>query len=122
MLHLLRMPLKVNIMSTTTFSLMSVLILSNDFLIDFQGPSKSPPRPVPNRFASVAPLFFFPLMNRFDQSITTLDLLGQDSLVLGNLLYMLGTVMYAATNIPLASAMATALLDFLWALKYHPSV
>ena len=61
-------------------------------------------------------------MNQFDQSINTLDLLGQDSLVLGNLLYTLGTVMYAATNIPLAGAMATALLDFLWALRYHPNV
>ena len=96
--------------------------LIDAFLIYFQGPSKSPPKPVPNKFVSVAPLFFFPLMNRFDQSINTLDLLGQDSLVLGNLLYTLGTVMYAATNIPLASTMATALLDFLWALRYHHSV
>ena len=60
-------------------------------------------------------------MNRFDQSTNTLDLLGEDSLVLGNLLYTLGTIMYAATNIPLAVSMATALLDFLWALRYHPS-
>lgn len=60
-------------------------------------------------------------MNRFDQPVNTLDLLGQDSLVLGNLLYTLGTVMYAATNIPLAAAMATALLDFLWTLRYHPN-
>lgn len=72
-----------------------------------------------NRFVSVAPLFFFPLMSRFDQPVNTLDLLGQDSLVLGNLLYTLGTVMYAATNIPLVVSMATTLLEFLWALRYH---
>ena len=86
-----------------------------------QGPSKALPTPVPNKFTNVAHLFFFPLMNRFDQPVNTLDLLGQDSLVLGNLLYTLGTVMYAATNLPLVPAMAAALLDFLWALKYHPT-
>lgn len=86
-----------------------------------QGPSKASLKPVPNRFAKVAHLFFFPLMNQFDRPVNTLDLLGQDSLVLGNLLYTLGTVMYAATNIPLAPAMSVSLLDFLWALKYHPT-
>lgn len=60
-------------------------------------------------------------MNQFDQPVNTLDLLGQDSLVLGNLLYTLGTVMYAAMNIPLAAVMATTLLDFLWAVRYHPN-
>lgn len=58
-------------------------------------------------------------MNRFDHQVNTLDLLGEDSLVLGNLLYTLGTVMYAATHLPLVSAMAVALLNFLWSLRYH---
>ena len=61
-------------------------------------------------------------MNWFDQPVNTLDLLGKDHLILGNLLYTLGTVMYAATNAPLAPAMATALLDFVWALRYHHNV
>lgn len=74
----------------------------------------------PNRFLDVAPLFFFPLMNRFDQPMNTLDLLGEDSLVLGNLLYTLGTVMHAARNLPLISAMAVPFLDFLWVMRYHP--
>jgi len=74
---------------------------------------------VANRFADVALLFFFPLMNPFDRPMNTLDLLGQDALVLGNLLYTLGTVMYAATNLPVVVAMASAFLNFLWALRYH---
>ena len=85
----------------------------------FQGPSKAPPKPIANRFTEVAPLFFFPLMNRFDQPVNTLDLLGEDSLVLGNLLYTLGTVMYAASNLPVTCHMAVALLDFLWVVRYH---
>lgn len=54
--------------------------------------------------------------------MNTLDLLGEDSLVLGNLLYTLGTVMYAATNLPVVVAMALAFLDFLWAVRYHQDV
>lgn len=84
-----------------------------------QGPSKPPSVPSPNRFAPVAPTFFFPLMAAFDCPVATLDLLGQDSLLLGSLLHTLGTVMYCATNAPLAPTMAAALLDFLWALRYH---
>ena len=84
-----------------------------------QGPSKPSPIPSPNRFAPIAPVFFFPLMGTFDRPVATLDLLGQDSLLLGSLLHTLGTIMYCATHTPLAPAMATALLDFLWALRYH---
>lgn len=84
-----------------------------------QGPSKPPRLPCPNRFAPVAPTFFFPLMAMFDCPVATLDLLGRDSLVLGSLLHTLGTVMYCATNAPLAPTMAAALLDFLWVLRYH---
>ena len=58
-------------------------------------------------------------MAMFDCPVATLDLLGRDSLVLGSLLHTLGTVMYCATNAPLAPTMATALLDFLWVLRYH---
>ncbi len=54
--------------------------------------------------------------------IGTLDLLGQDSLLLGNLLYTLGTIMYAASNTPISPAMGVALLDFTWALRYHTAV
>ena len=87
-----------------------------------QGASKPPPSALPNQFTNVAPLFFFPLMNQYDQRINTLDLLGEDSLILGNLLYTLGTVMYAASHLPITVTMATAFLDFLWVLRFHPAV
>ena len=86
-----------------------------------QGPSKAPLTATPNQFAPVASLFFFPLMERFDSAVNTLDLLGQDSLVLGNLLYTLGTIMHCATHAPVATAMAKALMNFIWTFRYHPS-
>ena len=58
-------------------------------------------------------------MSDYDRSMATVNLLGEDSLVLGNLLYTLGTVMHAATHAVVAPAMGVALLDFLWALRYH---
>lgn len=84
-----------------------------------QGPSNPSPIPSPSRFAPIAPAFFFPLMGAFDRPVATLDLLGQDSLLLGSLLHTLGTIMYCAMHTPVAPAMAAALLDFLWALRYH---
>ena len=58
-------------------------------------------------------------MDQYDRPMNTLDLLGQDSLVLGNLLYTLGTVMYASANLPIVVAMAATFLDFLWSMRYH---
>jgi len=58
-------------------------------------------------------------MGAFDRPVATLDLLGQDSLLLGSLLHTLGTIMHCAMHTPIAPAMAAALLDFLWALRYH---
>ncbi len=111
-----------------------------------KGRTRTPPTATPNRFADVATLFFFPLMANYDQpqgiptpqmhassphthtyththTLTgTLKLLGQDSLVLGNLLYTLGTVMHSATHTQSAHAMGVALLDFTWALRYHNAV
>jgi len=37
-------------------------------------------------------------MAGYDRRIRTLDLLGTDSMVLGRLLYALGTILYSATN------------------------
>ena len=70
----------------------------------------------------MAPLFFFPLMRGYDQPLGTLDLLGEDSLVLGSLLHTLGVVIHAARHTPLLSRMAAALMDFVWALRYHPNM
>lgn len=84
-----------------------------------KGPSHPQPKPVANKFASVAGYFFFPLMKNFDSKVNTLDLLGEDTLVLGRLVYTLGIIMYSARETPTARNMGKALLEFTWALKYH---
>lgn len=84
-----------------------------------KGPTKPQPKPVANKFSSVAGFFFFPLMKNFDSKVNTLDLLGDDTLILGRLVYTLGIVMYSARETPIARNMGTALLEFAWALKYH---
>ena len=84
-----------------------------------KGPTKPQPKPVANKFSSVAGFFFFPLMKNFDSKVNTLDLLGDDTLILGRLVYTLGIVMYSAKETPIARNMGTALLEFAWALKYH---
>ena len=84
-----------------------------------KGPSRPQPKGVVNKFASVAGFFFFPLMKNFDVKVNTLDLLGDDTLVLGRLVYTLGIIMYSARETPIARNMGVALLEFTWALKYH---
>ena len=86
-----------------------------------QGTRHPPPLPTPSRFSAVAPLFFFPLLSGFDRPSPCLDLLARDSLLLGNLLYTVGVVMHASTHSPAAPSMASALMDFVWALRYHTS-
>lgn len=60
-------------------------------------------------------------MAKYDHPLNTLDLLGQDSLLLGQLLHTLATIMHCATHTPHSPPMALALVDFVWALRYHPS-
>jgi len=74
----------------------------------------------PNRFASVAGSFFYPLLRHFDrQSDSCLDLLGSDHLVFERLIYTLGAVMLAATGTPGVGRMITALLEFLRCSRHH---
>ena len=84
-----------------------------------KGPSHPQPKAVANKFAGVAGFFFFPLMKNFDSKVNTLDLLGDDTLVLGRLVYTLGIILYSARETPIARNMGVALLEFTWALKYH---
>ena len=84
-----------------------------------KGPSCPQPKGVVNKFAGVAGFFFFPLMKNFDLKVNTLDLLGDDTLVLGRLVYTLGIIMYSARETPIARNMGVTLLEFTWALKYH---
>ncbi|XP_058706172.1 telomere length regulation protein TEL2 homolog isoform X2 [Poecile atricapillus] len=73
----------------------------------------------PNEFNSVAGYFFFPLIQHFDRPLTTFDLLGEDHLVLGRLAHTLAILMYLAVNTVAVTAMGKALLEFVWALRFH---
>lgn len=73
----------------------------------------------PNEFNAVAGYFFFPLIQRFDRPLVTFDLLGDDQLVLGRLAHTLGVLMYLAVNTTVAVLMGKALLEFVWALRFH---
>uniref|UniRef100_A0A8D3D3P7 Telomere length regulation protein TEL2 homolog n=1 Tax=Scophthalmus maximus TaxID=52904 RepID=A0A8D3D3P7_SCOMX len=74
----------------------------------------------PNRYAPVAGHFFFPLLRNYDRPQLTFDLLGGDHLVLGRLIHTLGLFMHLAVNAPvIAAQMGRALLDFVWAVRYH---
>lgn len=78
-----------------------------------------PGKAAPNRYAPVAGFFFFPLLRSYDRPQTTFDLLGGDHLVLGRLLHTLGLLMHLAVNAPVVSQMGRALLDFVWAVRFH---
>ncbi|GAB0196253.1 telomere length regulation protein TEL2 [Grus japonensis] len=73
----------------------------------------------PNEFSSVAGHFFFPLIQHFDRPLTTFDLLGEDHFVLGRLVHTLAVLMYLAVNTVAVTAMGKALLEFVWALRFH---
>ncbi|XP_063082351.1 telomere length regulation protein TEL2 homolog isoform X2 [Cavia porcellus] len=76
----------------------------------------------PNEFNSVAGYFFFPLIQHFDRPLVTFDLLGEDQLVLGRLIHTLGALMYLAVNTTVAVSMGKALLEFVWALRFHVDI
>lgn len=84
-----------------------------------QGPAGPAPASSPNAFDPVAGSFFFPLLQRFDRPLVTFDLLGDDQLVLGRLAHTLGALMHLAANTSAAASMGKALLDFVWALRFH---
>ncbi|KAB1252083.1 Telomere length regulation protein TEL2-like protein [Camelus dromedarius] len=82
-----------------------------------QGPAADP-----NKFNSVAGYFFFPLIQLFDRPLVTFDLLGDDQLVLGRLVHTLGALMYLSVNTMVAVPMGKALLEFVWALRFHGDI
>ncbi|XP_040885566.1 telomere length regulation protein TEL2 homolog [Toxotes jaculatrix] len=84
-----------------------------------KGATQPPAKATPNRYAAVAGHFFFPLLRNYDKPQVTFDLLGSDHLVLGRLIHTLGLFMHLAVNAPIAAQMGHALLDFVWALRYH---
>ncbi|XP_018537333.1 telomere length regulation protein TEL2 homolog [Lates calcarifer] len=84
-----------------------------------KGATQPPAKATPNRYAPVAGHFFFPLLRNYDKPQVTFDLLGSDHLVLGRLIHTLGLFMHLAVNAPIAAQMGRALLDFVWAVRYH---
>ncbi|KAM8836226.1 telomere length regulation protein TEL2 homolog isoform 1-T3 [Spinachia spinachia] len=84
-----------------------------------KGATRPPAAATPNRYAPVAGHFFFPLLSNYDKPQVTFDLLGGDHLVLGRLIHSLGLFMHLAVNAPIAAQMGCALLDFVWAVRYH---
>uniref|UniRef100_A0A3Q2YL92 Telomere length regulation protein TEL2 homolog n=1 Tax=Hippocampus comes TaxID=109280 RepID=A0A3Q2YL92_HIPCM len=85
----------------------------------FKPHQKVSPLATVNRYAPVAGYFFFPLLRNYDKPQVTFDLLGSDHLVLGRLIHTLGIFMHLAVNAPVATQMGRALLDFVWAVRYH---
>ncbi|NXT47011.1 TELO2 protein, partial [Pluvianellus socialis] len=83
------------------------------------GQSQVEPAPSPNEFNSVAGHFFFPLIQHFDRPLTTFDLLGEDHFVLGRLVHTLAILLHLAVNTVAVTAMGKALLEFVWALRFH---
>lgn len=75
--------------------------------------------PTKSRFADVAGYFFYPLMRYYDRKENTFDLLGEDSFVLARLICTLGIVQNSAIHSPKSCHMASCLLEFLSALRYH---
>ncbi|KFV48817.1 Telomere length regulation protein TEL2, partial [Tyto alba] len=73
----------------------------------------------PNEFNSVVGHFFFPLIQHFDRPLTTFDLLGEDHFVLGRLVHTLAILMYLAVNTVVVTAMGRALMEFVWAVRFH---
>ncbi|XP_075422555.1 telomere length regulation protein TEL2 homolog isoform X2 [Ascaphus truei] len=84
-----------------------------------KGPATPVPVSFPNRFHAVAGHFFFPLIQNFDRPMVTCDLLGEDRLVLGRLVHTLGILMHLALHAMVVSQMGKALLEFVWALRFH---
>ncbi|NXL86570.1 TELO2 protein, partial [Alectura lathami] len=84
-----------------------------------KGQSQAELPAAPNEFSSVAGHFFFPLIQNFDRPLSTFDLLGEDHFVLGRLVHTLAVLMYLAVNTVAVTAMGKALLEFVWALRFH---
>ncbi|XP_071796537.1 telomere length regulation protein TEL2 homolog [Asterias amurensis] len=87
-----------------------------------KGRTTPAPSPVANRFGPVAGHFFFPLLKQYDSKMNTMDMLGDDFLLLGRMLYTLGIVVYSAQHSPICRQMAGSLLELVWVLRYHTEV
>ncbi|XP_060696648.1 telomere length regulation protein TEL2 homolog isoform X1 [Hemiscyllium ocellatum] len=84
-----------------------------------RGASRPAPEAVPNRLSPVAGYFFFPLIRNYDRPQTPFDFLAEEPLIMGRLIHTLAIIMYFSVNALVAIHMGKALLDFIWAVRYH---
>lgn len=75
--------------------------------------------PTENRISAVAGSFFFPLIKDFDRKQNALDLLQEDYLILGKLLFSLGVILHAAINTTIVRHMGRSLVEMILALRFH---
>lgn len=76
---------------------------------------------VRNSFEEVAGEFYFPLVQRYDNKKNTFNLLGQDSVVLGQLIFTVGTIMECCSGITVISQrIGTSILELCLAVRTHP--
>lgn len=84
-----------------------------------KGRTQPEPQATPNRFSSVAGYFFYPLLKNYDSKDSSVDILGEDPVILERLLYTLGIILHSAINTLAVKQMGQCLFDFLWGLRYH---
>jgi len=84
-----------------------------------KGPINQVSEPFKNEFSTVAGLFFFPLLTDFGKKLKTCDMLGTESMLLGNFVYTLGVVLQAADGLQVSCLMAKSLFELIWSLRYH---
>jgi len=75
---------------------------------------RAPPVSAASRLATVAPLFFFPLMHKYDDPTHAFRMLGEDCFLLEALLLTLAALLRGAGAYPCARPMARALCDLAW--------
>lgn len=75
-----------------------------------------------NQFSKNAGCFFFPLLINYDRKQNSFNLLGDDSYLLGRLIYTLGIFINSASNSMVVRKLAKSLLEFLWIFRYHVEV
>jgi len=74
-----------------------------------------------NPFDNCCGIFFFPLIKDFDNPRNRFNLLGEDSLVLAQLLYSLGVFLESAScRNPVGERMIASTLEISWAIRLHP--
>ena len=83
------------------------------------GSARSRPTASPSVLGAVAPLYFYPLMARYDDAANTFRLLTEDSFLLEQLLTCLSALLRGAASYPCARGMGRALFELAWSLRFH---